>query len=83
MGLDSLTPNSTAWPTWWWPTDTAGDGYLASNQRRLVFGLGACELIDELVVHWPSGARQTWRNVSVDRELILVEERDELTEAPK
>ena len=37
---------------------TAGDGYLASNERLLIFGLGDAVHIDELEVRWPAGTRQ-------------------------
>ena len=32
---------------------TAGDGYHASNEPLLVFGLGACTVIDRVDVLWP------------------------------
>jgi hypothetical protein len=52
---------------------TAGDGYQASNQRQVVFGLGAAERVEELAVRWPSGREQVFRDLPVDRELVLVE----------
>jgi len=52
---------------------TAGDGYLSSNQRQLVFGLGETDRIDELVIRWPSGRNQTFRDLSVDQEIVCVE----------
>jgi tetratricopeptide (TPR) repeat protein len=59
---------------------TAGDGYQASNERRIVFGLGAATQIDTLTVRWPSGHLQTFPNVAINAELLLVEQRDEVTE---
>ncbi len=38
---------------------TAASGYAAQNQRRLHFGLGACDAVDRLEIRWPSGGRQT------------------------
>ena len=58
---------------------TAGDGYQASNERRLVFGLGTETRVDALTVHWPSGYLQSFANVSANSELMLVERRDALT----
>ena len=62
---------------------TAGDGYLASNQRQLVIGLGESNQADEVVVRWPSGLEQNFRNVAADSEYILVEGRIELVPLPK
>ncbi len=55
---------------------TAGDGYLASNQRELVFGLGTREKIDKLVVRWPSGGEQEFTTVQVDGEYLVIENRE-------
>tara|TARA_R110002095_G_scaffold207120_1_gene191758 strand:+ start:81883 stop:84888 length:3006 start_codon:yes stop_codon:yes gene_type:complete len=52
---------------------TAGDGYQASNERRLIVGVGDASQIDELIVHWLSGKVQTFKNVSVSQELWLPE----------
>jgi hypothetical protein len=52
---------------------TAGDGYQASNQRYLQFGLAKAELVDELTIEWPSGAKQVFNDVGVNREIICVE----------
>jgi hypothetical protein len=42
---------------------------------RLHFGLGPRTLVDSLTVEWPSGARQTLRNVAADQVLRIVEAR--------
>ena len=52
---------------------TAGDGYMSSNQRQLVFGLGAESSAKQVVVRWPSGTSQEFGAVMADRELIIVE----------
>ncbi len=57
---------------------TAGDGYQASNQRLLVFGLGESSMVDELVVRWPSGVQQSLQAIPADREIVLVEGRPEV-----
>jgi thioredoxin-like negative regulator of GroEL len=54
---------------------TAGDGYYASNQKQLVFGLGKCGTIDEVLVRWPSGREQRFKQLSSDAEYLLVEGR--------
>jgi tetratricopeptide (TPR) repeat protein len=57
----------------WTKQLTAGDGYHASNQRQLVFGLGDQSEVREIIVRWPSGQRQSFRNIPADRESLLVE----------
>jgi hypothetical protein len=52
---------------------TAGDGFYASNERQLILGLGAETVVAELVVLWPSGLDQTFRNLDADRTVVLVE----------
>ncbi len=54
---------------------TAGDGFHASNERRLNEGLGANRVADLVDVEWPSGVRQQFERLDVDREWILVEQR--------
>jgi hypothetical protein len=54
---------------------TAGDGYYASNQKQLLFGLGESTGVDGLVVRWPSGRQQRFEPPAVDGEYLLVEGR--------
>jgi hypothetical protein len=51
---------------------TATGSYLSSNDKRLHFGLAQAERAD-IEVHWPSGIRQTLRDVKAD-EFITIEE---------
>ncbi|HVX13469.1 MAG TPA: FG-GAP-like repeat-containing protein [Pirellulales bacterium] len=51
----------------------AGDGYHASNQRQLVFGLGRARRVDRLSLFWPSGLVQEFTDLEGDREWIFVE----------
>ena len=37
----------------------AGSGYLSQDDSRLHFGLGAAAKVDQLIVTWPGGAKQT------------------------
>ncbi|HIA18975.1 MAG TPA: tetratricopeptide repeat protein [Planctomycetaceae bacterium] len=57
----------------WTAQLTAGDGYQASNQRQLVFGLGQNHQPDKLTVHWISGATQTFTNLPLNSEIRIVE----------
>ena len=51
----------------------AGDGYMASNERLLQFGLGEADSVSELLVYWPSGATTTIQNLPVDVTVDLIE----------
>jgi len=50
-----------------------GSGYLAQNDPRVHFGLGAATLVDTLVVRWPSGAVQQLTDIAADQVLTLEE----------
>ena len=52
---------------------TAGDGYMASNERILIFGLGARHQIDRLTVRWPDGTVEHYDQVMADQHLRLVQ----------
>jgi tetratricopeptide (TPR) repeat protein len=61
----------------------AGNGFQCSSQRTVHFGVGDAARIDQLVVKWPSGVEQTFDNVPVDREVILLEGAAQLVEVPR
>ncbi len=61
----------------------AGDGFQASNQRQLIFGLGASTRIETLNIVWPSGLQQEFRDLAADQELILVENSPEISVVPR
>jgi hypothetical protein len=52
---------------------TGGDGYQASNQRQLVFGLGEDERVEKLSIRWPSGLRQQFDDITADQALLFLE----------
>lgn len=56
----------------------AGDGFLASNQRRLTLGLGSADLVESLTVSWTSGTTQTFRDLPVNQEITLVEGQEDV-----
>lgn len=62
----------------WTAQLTAGDGFHASNERRLVFGLGDRTSIDSIEVIWPSGARQQFHSLEIHRTWHLVEHQEPL-----
>lgn len=52
---------------------TAGDGYHASNERRLLFGLGSATRVDRLKIRWPSGIVQSWNDIPAGTFATLIE----------
>lgn len=60
---------------------TAGDGYQASNERRVVFGLGDAANVDELEIHWPSGQVQRFQNIETSQEILVPEGRTWYTQS--
>ncbi len=57
----------------WFRHLTAGDGFQASNERKLTFGFGAREAIDELTIYWPSGFEQTVPAPELDTDVLIIE----------
>ncbi|MCP3693517.1 MAG: hypothetical protein GY917_15055 [Planctomycetaceae bacterium] len=57
----------------WTAQLTAGDGYQASNQRQLVFGIGDVSQVDQLKVDWISGTTQSFKSPPVNSEIRIVE----------
>jgi hypothetical protein len=56
-----------------------GDGYHATNQRQLIFGLGDQEHVEKLHVHWPSGSTQEFADLPANQTLVLVEDSPRIT----
>ena len=52
-----------------------GSSYLSSSDRRVYFGLGKADKIDQLVVQWPSGTREVLKNLAADTFYTLTEGR--------
>jgi hypothetical protein len=61
----------------------AGDGYQASNERILVFGLGDEAQTAQMTVAWPNGLQQVFTDIDVDEQYIAVEGRRMLYTVPK
>ncbi|MFG0297454.1 MAG: FG-GAP-like repeat-containing protein [Maioricimonas sp. JB045] len=57
----------------WTQQLVAGDGYMTSNERRLVFGLGDIEGEATVTVDWPGDSRQTFEGLRSNRHYTLVE----------
>lgn len=55
---------------------TAGDGYLCRNESIIAMGIGEDEVVDELVVWWPSGRRQQFGSMKADCRYLITEGQD-------
>ena len=52
---------------------TAGNGYLSTNERRLVFAIPKGEQVRQLDVKWPCGTMQHWGVIKAGQEILLIE----------
>src|SRR5262249_52805236 len=55
-----------------------GDGYCATNERRVIIGLGQAEKIAELEIIWPGGNVERWKDLDADVALTVIEGRPPL-----
>ena len=51
----------------------AGSSYLSMDSVELEFGIGDAEVVDEVIVDWPSGRKQVLNNMPVNRQHLIVE----------
>jgi hypothetical protein len=58
-----------------WQSDEvrSGGSYLSQNDLRLHFGLGSSGEVDELVVKWPSGGVDSWKNIPANQQIVVTE----------
>jgi Tfp pilus assembly protein PilF len=56
-----------------WNRVTTSVGYAGSSDRTVHFGLGPDTSVTEIEIEWPSGLRQTLRDVAADRFLTIEE----------
>ena len=52
---------------------TTAVGYASASSRTVHFGVGALTVIPSVVIHWPSGAKQTLTQVQADRTVNIRE----------
>ena len=60
----------TSRPPMWRRIGTDGS-YLSASDPRAHFGLGDSPRIDRVVIEWPDGQREQWRELKTDREVVL------------
>jgi hypothetical protein len=51
----------------------AGDSYLSQNSQHYILGAGDADLIDQLIVHWPSGQVDSLVQIPTNQYLYLLE----------
>ncbi len=59
-----------------------GGSYLSQSDLRANFGLGSATRADLVEVTWPSGAKQTFKDVEADKFWLIVEGSSEVTRQP-
>jgi len=50
-----------------------GENYLGQNSYTKIFGLGSAEIVDSLIVEWPSGVVDRWYDIDINQTLTLSE----------
>ena len=60
----------------------AGEGFLAQSSKWLHLGLGDVTEVDEVVVRWSDGSRETFSGLAVDRRYRLVQGSGQAVEVP-
>src|SRR5438874_1170743 len=55
-----------------------GGSYLSQSDLRANFGLGKATHVESVEVTWPSGQRQTFRNIEADKFYLVEEGKDQL-----
>lgn len=61
---------------------TAGDGYQASNERILNFGLNGAGAVQRIVVRWPTGKREEFTPLAGENRYLIVEQLGRLLPIP-
>jgi hypothetical protein len=51
----------------------SGSSYLSQSELPVTFGVGARDVVDRVVIAWPSGASQEFTNVATGRAYSCVE----------
>jgi hypothetical protein len=69
-GASNGTPNGTTIQS---RTVKSGSSYLSQSELPVTFGLGKQDKIDRLVIEWPSGASEEYKNLAAGRTYECVE----------
>ena len=60
----------------------AGSGFLSQSTRRVYFGLGPDTRVNEVIVQWPGGREQRFRDLPADQLILLQEGNSEWRARP-
>jgi hypothetical protein len=60
----------------------SGSGYYSQSDLRLHFGLGRARTVDSIEIAWPSGMKESFKDLPVNR-LIVVQETKGILETRK
>jgi hypothetical protein len=58
-----------------WQVVRSGSSYASQSELTLTFGLGPDRTVTSIDVRWPSGARQTYKDVASDQQVVVDEGR--------
>ena len=50
-----------------------GSSYLSQSEKTATFGLGDHDMIDSLSIYWPSGKRETYFDIEINKEILIKE----------
>ena len=54
----------------------SGSSYLSQHSPEVEFGLGNHDIVDKVIIRWPSGIEQTLTHVAVNQTLVITEKAD-------
>jgi len=50
-----------------------GSSYLSQSEKTATFGLGDHDMIDSLSIYWPSGKKETYIDIEINKEILIKE----------
>ncbi|MEZ5306638.1 MAG: CRTAC1 family protein [Pyrinomonadaceae bacterium] len=50
---------------------TSGAGYASQNEQVLRFGIGTAGSVEKIVVRWPNGTRESFKNSEINKIIVL------------
>ena len=50
-----------------------GSSYLSQSEKTATFGLGDHDMIDSLSIYWPSGKKETYFDIEINKEILIKE----------